>query len=646
MQAPSHDASVAGLAEFVQSERGTVFTAWRKRIGSLPPSSGPSLLTHGASVLDWLAAALKAHARNEAPRSDLPGGESFSAPRAIAELALLTETIDQLRPLADDRSGRDSLHAVIETAIEHSLAKDRDESDRLRKRLRLATDVALVGCWELEPRSGKVTVDARSRELFGIAVDDGATTVAALTGQLHADDRARVSDGITQTLASGQAFMDECQILRPVDGSYRWVAVAADAHHGVGSATPRVLGIVHDISDRKRAEEEHARVVEELSRAVHISEMFVGILSHDLRNPLNAILGGAQLLAGDATDPKAVRLLGLVVSSGHRMGRMIEQLLDFTRTRLGEGIPLDRATVDLSDIAREVIDEGKAGSAASVFRLKSKGDTVGDWDRDRVFQVLSNLVGNAIQHGVSAEAVELVVDGSASESVMLSVHNQGLIPPHLLPVIFNPFRGTMQTRGQSRGLGLGLYVARQIALAHGGDLRVESTLTGTTFALELPRLDAGTRHSKADGVREEELAAFERMAAPPSTSAVTAQLFGSTPLHERVPLEHSDIVERYARLLDTALSRKAYRGQGEGFADDLRALAERLGDLGAGPREVTGVHARALRHAVRGATASKTQALLSEGRLLALEMMGNLASYYRRRSRVAVRGPGTGSGRA
>jgi hypothetical protein len=399
-----------------------------------------------------------------------------------------------------------------------------------------------------------------------------------------------------------------------------------------------VLGIVHDITDRKRSEEEHVRVVEELSRAVHISEMFVGILSHDLRNPLSAILGGAQLLGNDVKDPKSARVLSLVISSGERMGRMIEQLLDFTRARLGEGIPLERESADLAELARQIVAESKSASPSSVLRLTTEGDTAGAWDRDRIFQIVSNLVGNAVEHGLASGEIDVVVDGTNSDRVTLAVGNQGAIPPHLLPVIFNPFRGTLQKRGKSKGLGLGLYVARQIALAHGGELDVVSTPARTLFTLGLPRSAVGATPGRQDLVREEELAAFERMAAPPSTSAITAQLFGATALHDRAPLEHSDIVECYGSLLDTALHRKAYRGQGEGLAEDLRVLAERLGDLGAGPREVTEVHARALRRAVRGVTAAKTQALLSEGRLLALELMGNLASYYRRRTRGPVRG--------
>ena len=638
MLASSRDDGVAGLAGFVRARRANILDAWRQRIAGLPPSTAASLVTHGTAVLEWLARSLEDDARNHETPHGLPGGESCSPPRAIAELALLVETLAQLVP-ASNQLARDALHGVIDAAIAQSLARDSDENDRLRKRLRLATDVMLVGSWDLDPVTGVVGVDSRSRELFCL-VEGESITVEALTSRLHADDRERVRAGIEATLASGAVFMDDCRTLRPDAGGHRWIAVAADSHQSAGARLPRVLGIVHDITDRKRGEEEHARVVDELSRAVHISEMFVGILSHDLRNPLNAILGGAQLLGADTRDEKSTRILRLVTSSGERMGRMIDQLLDFTRTRLGDGLALERHSVDLADLAAAAIEEGKAASAAAVLRLTARGDTTGVWDHDRISQILSNLVGNAVQHGTPAGTIDLILDGTSADSVRLVVKNDGVIPAHLVPVIFNPFRGTMQKRGNAKGLGLGLYVARQIALAHGGELTVASTATGTAFTLVLPRGDVAVVSSKQlDLVREEELAAFERMAAPPSLSAITAQLFGATPLHERAPREYSDIVDRYGALLHTALHRKAYRGQGEGMAEDLRALGERLGDLGAGPREVTEVHARALKVAVKGVTAAKTQALLAEGRLLALELMGNLASFYRRRSRGNVRTP-------
>ena len=119
-------------------------------------------------MLEWLADSLEEAGRNEAISSELPEDESFSAPRTIAELALLAETIDHLQPPSIGDVARDSLHRVIDGAITHSLALDSDENERLRKRLRLATDVTLVGSWELDPVTGIVGADPRSRELFSM----------------------------------------------------------------------------------------------------------------------------------------------------------------------------------------------------------------------------------------------------------------------------------------------------------------------------------------------------------------------------------------------------------------------------------------------------------------------------------------------
>lgn len=643
MPQASGNTPIVRLGEFVHKNRAGILAAWTRRLARLPAFDGESLVTQRGRVLDWLTDALGAadHAGTAAQISSvLPLDPQFSGPRAVAELALLSETIDQFEPAPMDDALRDALHRVIDAAIAHSLSRAGDDSDRMRKRLQLATDITSVGAWELEPVSGVVGTDARARELF-LVVDDEPATLEALTSRVYPEDRERVRDGIANMLASGRPYADECRAARADDGSLRWIAIAAEAHQAAYAHGPTVIGIVHDVTEVKRAEEEHARVVEELSRAVHISEMFVGILSHDLRNPLSAILGGAQLLAMDAKDEKATRILKLVASSGQRMGRMIDQLLDFTRARLGEGISLERATVDLAILARDVVEEGKTGNVSSLLRHTACGDTKGNWDHDRLNQILSNLVGNAMQHGRSDGSIEVTVDGREPDRVKLSVRS-GVIAPELLPVLFNPFRGTLEKRGKSRGLGLGLYVARQIALAHGGDLEVAAIDGCSVFTLTLPRTGAASAPPRTEVVREEELAAFERMAAQPNVSAVTAQLFGATPLVARAPLEHANLVERYLALLEVALQRRAYRVEGDGLSDDLRALAERLGDLGAGPREVTDVHAQGLRRALRGATAAKTQALLAEGRLLALELMGNLASYYRRRARGQTRAPAGG----
>lgn len=629
--------AVARLADLVRAERTAILTAWTRRVDRLPASDTPSLVPEGDGLIAWIARALADPSRADSPGDGLVG--RFGGQRAIVELALLTDAIDRLGPVPLDDAARDALHVVVDGAIARSRAREADEAERLRTRLRLATDLTLVGCWELDPRTGLVRADTRARELFG--VPDTAATVDALTSSLHADDRDRVRESLSTGLGSDRRTRAECRAIRNVEGSYRWIALAAEVYQSPG-ATRTLLGIVHDISDQKRAEEEHARVVVELSRAVHMSEMFVGILSHDLRNPLSAILSGANLLGRELQTEKSGRVLSRVVSSGERMGRMIDQLLDFTRVRLGEGIPLARTAMDLAELVREVVEEARVSRPAAVLHLMEQGDTTGAWDRDRLSQVVSNLLGNALQHGEpGAGGIEIVLDGSNPAHVTLAIHNPGAIPVDLLSVLFDPFRGTVHKLGKSSGLGLGLYVARQVAVAHGGELAVESPPTGTViFRLRLPRSAPSARPSPVVLVGDEELAAFARMAAPIGTTAVTARLFGATPLALRAPLEHADIVRQYGNLLESALKRKVYRGQGESLARDLNALADRLGELGAGPRELTEVHAEALRQTLRGANSSKTLALISEGRLLALELMGHLASYYRRRYRGQPRASG------
>lgn len=409
-----------------------------------------------------------------------------------------------------------------DSALPDAVAIERDAAERLRKRLQLTTEVTQIGCWDLDPATGAVDTDPRARAVLGL---DGPApaTLDALTAGLHADDRERVRAGVAGMLASGRAFLDDCRAERLHEGALRWIAIAADAHQGPGEASPRVLGIVYDVSDRKRAEEQHARLLAELSRAVHVSEMFVGILGHDLRNPLSAVLAGAQILRHDLVDPRAQRVVARIVSSGERMARMIEQLLDFTRARLGEGIPLVRERVDLAQLARDIVDECRATRPDAALRVTTIDDTVGAWDRDRVFQVLSNLLGNALQHGEPGGEVLVALDGTDPACVTLAVHNRGSIPPHLRPVLFDPFRGTREPRGDgapSRGLGLGLYVASQIALAHGGELSVGCDGGGTVFTLRLPRSAADASRAREDITRDEEQAAFEQMAARPSITTV------------------------------------------------------------------------------------------------------------------------------
>jgi signal transduction histidine kinase len=170
------------------------------------------------------------------------------------------------------------------------------------------------------------------------------------------------------------------------------------------------------------------------------------------------------------------------------MARMIDQILDFTRIRLGTGLPVDAKAMNLGDLTGAIVAEFQGEGGTQQIQYECSGDLAGTWDRDRLGQVLSNLMGNARHHGEAGTPIYVGIDGQAADFVMVKVNNRGTIPPDLLPVIFEPLRMGKSKQAGSQGLGLGLFITQQIVAAHGGSIGVESNeASGTTFSLRLPR---------------------------------------------------------------------------------------------------------------------------------------------------------------
>lgn len=227
--------------------------------------------------------------------------------------------------------------------------------------------------------------------------------------------------------------------------------------------------------------------VSQLEQTVRFNEMFAGILGHDLRNPLGAIMASAELALRRDEGGKVARPISRILTSGTRMARMIDQLLDFTRVRVGAGIPLQLAPVDLFAVLRQITDELEQAHPAAL-RLDLRGRGEGNFDLDRLSQVFSNLMGNALQHGVPERGVEVRVDGVEAARIRVEVRNGGEIPPALLGKLFEPMTGGERRRDGSQGLGLGLYISKQIVEAHGGQIEVTSSAaSGTRFLVTLPR---------------------------------------------------------------------------------------------------------------------------------------------------------------
>jgi signal transduction histidine kinase len=242
-----------------------------------------------------------------------------------------------------------------------------------------------------------------------------------------------------------------------------------------------------------------AHELQERSDALRMNEMFTAVLGHDLRTPLSVIATSAYIVNARSDDPAVRAATQRMVASSRTMGRMIGDLLDLTRARLGGGIPVSPQACDLAQVIARSLEECSATHPGRVGELSVRGDTQGEWDPDRLAQAATNLIGNALKHGEPTGPIEVAIDGRLPREVVLEVRNPGTIPPELLPHIFDPFRTRSRGRGNADGLGLGLYIVREILAAHGGSVEVDSGADGhTTFRVRVPRHPSGgDRHGSA-----------------------------------------------------------------------------------------------------------------------------------------------------
>lgn len=250
----------------------------------------------------------------------------------------------------------------------------------------------------------------------------------------------------------------------------------------------RLVGVAiraEERSDEADAARDRAEANErELRSIADFRETFIGIISHDLRNPLAAtVLNVTEMIDRGHLDPVDKKSAARILRATERMIRMIEQLTDLTRARLGGGIRITAVPTDLGVVARQIIDELESGRV----RLDVVGDLTGTWDSDRLAQVLSNIVGNALRHArpETEVVVELRADGAEVVATITNLGNP--IAPEVMPILFEPFRRGRSLDASTKNLGLGLYIADQIVRAHGGTLAARSSHGTTTFEIRLPR---------------------------------------------------------------------------------------------------------------------------------------------------------------
>ena len=380
---------------------------------------------------------------------------------------------DRERLLVQLREANQQL--VLATVRAHELADEANaarvlaEHNEERFRSLVMTSSAIV--WQATA-DGRVQVDPERWRRF-TGAEAGPEGWAWLDA-VHPQDRDCVREAWTAAVAAGSPYTCQHRIQRR-EGGYAWVLAFAVPIPASGPVR-EWIGMLTDISDRMRVEEARER--------------FIGILGHDLRNPVAAILLSAQAL-GALPEPYA-ESARTIAGSAHRMQAMIRDLLDFARGRLGGGIPIAPTSCDLRLLCGQVVEEMKQAYPARVVSFAGIGDLRGEWDPDRVGQVLSNLIGNSIKHG--ADPV-LVAGYEEGDDVVTTVYNPGpAIPAAALPTLFEPFKmasGCGREPTGHGGLGLGLYIVSEVVRAHGGTIDVSSAEgAGTTFTVRWPRRPA------------------------------------------------------------------------------------------------------------------------------------------------------------
>jgi signal transduction histidine kinase len=223
----------------------------------------------------------------------------------------------------------------------------------------------------------------------------------------------------------------------------------------------------------------------------HSKEMFLAMLGHDLRTPLGAIIGSAHIMVNTKDLPEiALKRAFLILNSSQRMNALVGDLLDFTRSRLGGGIPIVRADMDMGRVCRQTVEELAALHPQRVVNFEASGPLQGQWDRARLTQAFSNVISNAVQHGSAKTPINVVIRGDVDE-VTLAVQNYGaIIPESEVDRIFNPMHRLEADKpvAPRENLGLGLYITERIVAAHAGTIDVESSEEkGTTFTIHLPK---------------------------------------------------------------------------------------------------------------------------------------------------------------
>lgn len=339
---------------------------------------------------------------------------------------------------------------------------------------------APVGIAILDPDGRHLAVNAEWCRQTGLAP---ATVVGKTTSEIWGSpesaqaEREQLERIRTARPLTWQAYTHE-QDGKPAH--YRWGLTAIVDDRGVVTGA---VAFTLQVTDQANTE----RALAALQRAEQDRDLFLAALGHDLRGPLGVIGTGGEILlrSSAALPPEVLRIGARIARNVSRMSRLISQLLEFARSRSGT-MTLHRSSFDLRDVCESVVSDAVFADAVTAIELVPGGACPGYWDRDRIEQAVHNLVANAVQHGAAPIRVTLRTERAEAVLEVANGNRGAPITPETLTRVFEPFQRASSQDGRV-GLGLGLYISRSVAEAHGGALVAESNADVTRFTLRLPR---------------------------------------------------------------------------------------------------------------------------------------------------------------
>jgi PAS domain S-box-containing protein len=409
-----------------------------------------------------------------------------------AQLHEVARLQQRARALEAEIEHRKAVEAELATVIAHQSSRGAADQERFRLIVESVRDYAI---FMLDATGHVSTWNAGAQRIKGYRAEE---IIGSHFSRFYVEEEVRAGKceyELTMAARDGR-FEDEGWRVRN-DGTRFWANVIISR---IVAADGKLLGfakVTRDLTQRRTLElEKIARATAEAElaerrKSEEVRERLLGVVGHDLRAPLSAISMAASVMLKKGTlGGGEARMAARIARNADRMAKMISQLLDLTRARLGGGIPIDPKPIDLCEVCTEVVGDLEVANPERTFAFEHAGETRGTWDRERMAQVVANLVSNAVQYGRADGTIRVRLAGEGGGGVRLSVHNPGdPIPADVLPTIFDPFRRGSEHRERSESLGLGLFIVHEIVRSHDGSIEVTSNAEeGTTFTVTLPRV--------------------------------------------------------------------------------------------------------------------------------------------------------------